>query len=80
MGVIFSRDYVRLKPFVSLSALVVKGEINQDRLRANVDNTSWRSTLHASIGTEIELPVNMTAQLDFFNLAVGGSVFVGKKF
>ena len=38
------------------------------------------NTLHIFAGAEIELPVNLTFQVDLFNLAVSASVFFGKKF
>lgn len=81
VGVVASRDYVRLKPYVGLGALAVRGEVNPSLLAAgNTDNDTWVTTLHAFIGAEIELPLNFTVQADLYNLSFGMSFFVGKKF
>jgi hypothetical protein len=80
-GLLISKDYVRLKPYVGLGVLIARGEVDRTLLDTGVaDNDAWAATLHAFIGTEIELPLTFGAQLDLFNLAVGASFFVGKKF
>ncbi len=81
IGVILSKDYVRLKPYLGLGILAARGEVDPSLLAAGfTDNDTWLSTLHAFIGTEIELPLTFGAQIDLFNLSVGASFFVGKKF
>ena len=78
VGMVISRDYVRLKPFVGLSALFARGELGQGFVTGR--NTSTVATLHAFAGAEFELPLNMSFQVDLFNLAFGGSLFIGKHF
>jgi hypothetical protein len=81
VGVVISKDYVRMKPYVGLGILAARGEVDTSLLAAGTtDNDAWYSTLHGFIGTEIELPLTFGAQLDLFNLSLGASFFVGKKF
>lgn len=81
VGVVISKDYVRIKPYIGLGILAARGEVDRALLVAgNTDNDAWSNTLHAFIGTEVELPLTFGAQLDFFNLSLGASFFVGKKF
>lgn len=78
VGMVLSRDYVRIKPFLGASALLVSGEVGTTFTTGRSSGSI--ATLHAFAGTEIELPLNFTVQLDLFNLALGASLFVGKKF
>lgn len=81
IGVIFSKDWVRMKPYLGLGVLAARGEVDRALLATGVtDNDAWVSTLHAFLGTEIELPLTFGAQVDLFNLSLGASFFVGKKF
>ncbi len=81
VGVILSKDYVRMKPYLGLAILVARGEVDRALLASRVtDNDAWQSTLHAFLGTEFELPLTFGAQVDLFNLSLGASFFVGKKF
>ena len=68
-----------MKPYLGLGILMANGTIDPSYVTAT-SNSTWNSTIHISLGTEIELPLNITAQLDLMNLAFGGSLFVGKKF
>ena len=80
-GILLSKDFVRLKPYLGLGVLAARGEVSRTTLATGVtENSAWVSTLHAFLGTEIELPLTFGAQVDLFNLSLGASFFVGKKF
>lgn len=77
-GAYFSKDYVRLKPYLGAALLLARGEIPQT---AAIEKFSgWASTIHFFLGIEFEFPVNVTVQLDMMNLSPSGSLFIGKRF
>lgn len=80
VGLLISKDYVRLKPFFGMGVLFSQGTLAANLLATNSKQSSWGSTMHLSFGTEIELPISLSAQIDLFNLAFGGSILVGKSF
>jgi hypothetical protein len=74
-GVIASKDYVRVRPFVGAGALAVFGEVE-----ATLAVASPRAStllVHTFLGAEIEYPANFTLQVDFYNTRPGFSGFVG---
>lgn len=77
-GAYFSKDYVRLKPYLGASLLFARGEI--PLAKALEKSSGWQSTIHFFFGLEFEFPVNVTVQLDLMNLSPAGSLFVGKHF
>jgi hypothetical protein len=79
LGVIASKDLVRLKPFLGAGFIAAQGTLDPS-LVATATRSSWQPDFHLSVGTEIELPVNFTVQLDFMNFYPMGSVLVAKKF
>lgn len=79
LGALLSKDYVRLKPYLGFGLIFARGSVTSSLARTT-DNTGAYSTLHAFVGAEIEMPVNLGFQLDMFNLAPAGTLFVGKKF
>lgn len=76
-GIVASRDFVRIKPFLGLGILMARGEVSG---AATTDNKANHTSAHLSMGFEWELPLNVTAQIDFFNLNFAGSLFIGKRF
>lgn len=80
LGMVISKDYVRIKPYLGFGVLYANGKFDRAVLRSGIDDSASLATLHLTLGTEIELPLNVTAQVDLMNLSLGGSVFVGKKF
>ena len=77
-GAYFSKDYVRLKPFLGAGLLFARGEV--DPLYVLSKNSGWQSTVHFFLGLEFELPINFTAQLDLMNLSPAGSILLAKRF
>lgn len=76
VGVLASKDYVRIRPFLGASLLAVFGEVDA-ALAAPGNNTASTVLAHTFLGAEIEYPANFTLQVDFFNLRPGFSTFVG---
>lgn len=79
VGMVVSKDLVRLKPYVSLGALLASGSVSPDIVSTPKTSSSF-STLHIAIGTEVDYPIHFAGQIDFWNLSLGASFFVGKKF
>ncbi|MBI4402785.1 MAG: hypothetical protein HY537_01410 [Deltaproteobacteria bacterium] len=79
LGLVASKDYVRVKPYLGVGMLFVNGVIATNFVRT-AENSAWQSTLHVFGGAEIEYPVNITIQLDLMNLSPMGTLFIGKKF
>jgi hypothetical protein len=75
VGVIASKDYVRLRPFVGAGTLLVFGEVAPGLALGAPAATA--AVLHTFLGTEIEYPANFTVQIDFYNTRPGFSAFVG---
>ncbi len=80
VGAVLSRDYVRIKPYLGIGMLAARGSVKANKTSTGSEISQWEYTLHISIGSEIFLPLTLTAQLDFFNLSIGGSIFIGKSF
>lgn len=78
-GAILSKDYVRLKPYFVVGALVAQGEVAPS-LAATVQRASWQGAFHLAVGAEIELPVNFTLQFDLMNFYPMGTFLISKKF
>jgi len=74
-GLLISKDYVRLRPFLGAGILSVFGEVEANL--AVGANTATAILLHTFVGAEIEYPANFTLQLDFYNTRPGFSVFTG---
>jgi|694.fasta_scaffold80588_2 hypothetical protein len=78
VGIYASRDYVKLKPYAGMAVLLAKGQI-QPELTVS-QSSAWQGTIHLFVGSEFEWPMNFTAQLDFMNLAMMGSLGFAFKF
>jgi hypothetical protein len=79
LGVLASKDYVRLKPFIGAGVIAAQGTLDPS-LVATATRSSWQPAFHLSLGTEIELPVNFTVQVDFMNFYPNASFLIAKKF
>jgi len=79
VGTSFSKDLVRIKPYIGGSLLFAKGTVPR-ALTTTAKNSSLLGTIHLFIGLEVEMPINLTFQLDFFNLSPMASTFLGVKF
>lgn len=77
-GAYFSKDYVRLKPYLGASLMFAHGEIPLEN--ATTKNAGWQSTIHFFLGMEFDFPINLTVQLDMMNLAPSGTLFLGRRF
>lgn len=75
-GLLASRDFVRIRPYIGFGFLIARGEV---QAAATADNRASHMAAHFSMGFEWELPMNITAQVDFFNLNFAGSIFLGKR-
>lgn len=78
IGAYSSRDYVKLKPYAGIGVLLANGSIDPELVVS--ESSAWQGTLHLFVGSEFEWPVNFTAQLDFMNLSMMGSLAFGFKF
>jgi hypothetical protein len=77
-GAYASKDYVKLKPYAGLGVLLANGEIDPELVVSQA--SAWQGTIHLFVGSEFEWPMNFTAQLDFMNLAMMGSLAFTFKF
>lgn len=78
IGLVVSRDYVRIKPYVGLGLLLASGTVSK-----SVSPLAQQETVfspHLFVGTEIELPMNVALQLDFTDLVPTGSLSLGYRF
>jgi hypothetical protein len=79
LGVEFSKDYVRLKPYVGMGFLLAQGTFGR-YLAATQYNNATAAVFHAFTGLEIEMPANVTLQLDLMNLSLTASLAITKHF
>jgi hypothetical protein len=77
-GVLASKDFVRLKPFVGLGLLLANATVTKTVSPKTQTGTVLRP--HLFVGTEIELPMNITFQMDFAGLTPSGSFSLGYQF
>lgn len=78
-GIYFSKDWVRLKPFLGAAMLFAEGSV-RPVLAKTAATSALQSTLHTFLGAEWEFPLNLGFQVDLMNLTPMGSLFIGKKF
>lgn len=78
-GVSFSKDFVRIRPYLGGGVLAAKGSVKPG-LAATAARSSLQTTLHLFAGVELELPVNVTFQFDLMNLTPMATFFIGKRF
>lgn len=78
LGVYASRNYIKMKPYAGLGVLLAQGQILPELTVS--ESSAWQGTIHLFMGSEFEWPMNFTAQLDFMNLAVMGSLAFTFKF
>ena len=79
-GLTFSKDYVRMTPFFGLGVLFAEGAVKPSLVAPNTKNSALKTTLHAFVGAEINLPINLAIQIDLMNLVPMGTLMIGKKF
>lgn len=77
-GFVASRDYVRIKPYVGMGFLVASGTVTRSICAVSQQSTAVGP--HLFLGTEIELPMNITFQMDFTDWIPTGSLALGYKF
>jgi hypothetical protein len=78
LGVLASKDFVRLKPFVGLGLLLANATVTKTISPQVQNGTVLRP--HLFLGGEIELPMNITFQIDFAGLSPSGSFSLGYQF
>ncbi|NBX93429.1 MAG: hypothetical protein EBQ85_09400 [Proteobacteria bacterium] len=78
LGIYGSKEYVKFKPYAGLAVLFAQGEIRPELTVA--ESSASQGTIHLFLGSEFEWPMNFTAQLDFMNLAMMGSLGFAFKF
>lgn len=78
-GVYASRDFVRLRPYLGMAAIYAKGEVPLSHA-ATAENSASALMLHSFGGCEFNLPIDVTVQLDLYNISPGAALFFGKKF
>jgi len=78
LGVLASKDFVRLKPFVGFGLLLANATVTKTISPQVQNGTVLRP--HLFLGGEIELPMNITFQIDFAGLSPSGSFSLGYQF
>ncbi|NBX83296.1 hypothetical protein EBQ90_09435 [bacterium] len=78
VGVYGSKDYVKFKPYGGVGVLMAQGTVIPEL--AVSQNSAWQGTIHLFVGSEFEWPMNFSAQVDFMNLAMMGSLGWAFKF
>jgi hypothetical protein len=79
LGVVASKDWVRVRPYVGAALLAGTGEVSQSLALAEND-TSLLMRFHGFLGTEVIVPADLAFQLDWFGFGWGASTFVGYRF
>ena len=79
MGLEISKDYVRLKPYLGAGILLAQANLATSLVNGPITGASY-ATIHTFFGAEIEMPVNVTVQLDLMNLTLQGSIAFTKHF
>ncbi|MFM8312746.1 MAG: hypothetical protein ACKOA8_00505 [Deltaproteobacteria bacterium] len=77
-GILASKDYVRLKPYIGFGILLANATVTK-AICIN-EQTQTALTPHLFIGTEIELPMTITFQLDLNQLVPSASFSLGYHF
>lgn len=77
-GFYFSKDFVRLVPYMGMAGIHASGEVPQGL--ASGSNSASALVIHSFLGCEFNFPVNITAQIDLFNITPRMGIFFGKKF
>ncbi len=78
-GLLISKDYVRFKPYFGASMLLAQGRVAPALAAGSPQSGSLINT-HFFLGSEWELPVNLTFQVDLIGLDPYFTLFIGKKF
>lgn len=78
LGALLSKDYVKFKPYAGAGLVFASGTVPAGL--AVGDNSASENSIHLFGGVEVELPVNLTVQVDLMNVALSVSMFVGKRF
>ena len=77
-GFVASQDYVRIKPYVGMGLLLASGTVPRSICVESQQSTIFSP--HLFLGAEIELPMNITFQMDFTDWIPTGSLALGYKF
>jgi hypothetical protein len=78
LGILASKDFVRLKPYIGFGILLATGKVPQYVCLKTQSGTAI--TAHFFLGTEIELPMNIAFQLDFTQTFPSASFSLGYHF
>ncbi len=76
-GILVSKDYVRVKPFAGAGLILSKGQVPSNYAARPDEREGRFHTVHSFVGCEIQLPVNLTFQLDLMNLSPMVTLLVG---
>lgn len=79
LGALVSKDYTRLRPYLGGGFLLSQGTILKG-LTIAPENTGSHIAIHLFGGFEYDLPITLSAQLDFMNFSPSISVMVAQKF
>ncbi len=78
IGVMASKDFVRLKPYIGLGLLFATATVS--KTVSPLEQSGSSLAPHLLIGTEIELPMNIAFQIDFTQQVPSGSFSLGYRF
>lgn len=80
-GAVISKDYVRFRPYIGAAWMFAGGQFDPTLVASGVSaQTGPLFGTHVFVGTEWELPINLTLQADLTNLDPSITLFIGKKF
>ena len=78
VGVLASKDYVRLKPYIGAGIILATASVPKSICTVTQNKTVFSP--HLFVGAEIELPMNISLQLDFADSVPTGSFALGYRF
>lgn len=78
IGILASKDFVRLKPYLGLGLLLATASVPKTVCMITQQKTVFGP--HIFIGAEVELPMNITLQLDFTDWIPSSSFALGYRF
>lgn len=79
VGMVISKDYVRIKPFLGAAVMGARGNVAPGLALGPNESQTLLGT-HVFAGFEIEMPVQLTIQIEAVNTDPAASFFIGKHF
>ncbi len=81
LGVVFSKDFVQIRPYGGMGALFSEGTLSPALVASPaVQNTGYSNGLHAFVGIETELTLDLAFQFDWLGAGPAFGMLLGKHF